>query len=261
MKKVYLLSFLFISIITFGQGFDSFASGIKINNTIYNTTASAPIHQINPDASAQNFDGLNLGNFGQNSTCARITGGEIKTWKNASGNVCGSNLYWRVYPASASPSGSFNVVALSSISNCDLGTNIFTDGFGPCGNDDQKWKNYSVNADFVSSLIPGNYILEIYFDFTGSDVNSNTCETTKYISNSGANFKASFTISNPTCNPTVSATILCEGDVLTLTANPANGTAPYTYSWTGPNGYTSGAQNPNITTTLASAGNLFINNN
>ena len=253
--KLKITSFflLFFTVCSFSQNFGSFASGIKINNTIYNTTASAPVQQIDPSSSALSFDGGNLGVFGQNATCAKITGGEVKTWKNTLGNVCGAVLNWRVYP-SGSPSGSFNAVSLSTISECNTGTGIFNDGLGPCGNGDQKWKDYSLNSSFINGLTEGNYILEIYFSYSGSDVSSTTCETTKQINNSGANFKATFAISNPTCNPTVSSTTLCEGDILTLTANPANGIAPYTYNWTGPNSYTSNIQNPTIIATSLNSG-------
>ncbi|WP_298121957.1 gliding motility-associated C-terminal domain-containing protein [Flavobacterium sp.] len=253
MKKIYIIVFLLLSSITFSQNFDSFASGIKISNTVYNTTGNG-VNQINPNPSATLFNGVNLGSFGQNSTCARITGGEIKTWKTSLGNVCSANLYWRVYPSSASPTGSFNTIPLSTISDCDTSNSTFFDGLGPCSNGDQKWKNYSTNVDFISSLLPGNYVLEIYYDFTGSDVSASTCETTKYISNFGNNFKANFTISNPSCAPTVSPTTVCEGNTISLTANPTNGVAPYTFSWTGPNGFTSNNENPTLVATLASGG-------
>lgn len=252
MKKIYLLSILLISTLSIAQNFGSFASGLKINNTIYNVSASAPIHQTDPSATALYFDGANLGNFGQNSTIANISGAEIKTWKNASANVCSGNLKWRVY--SNTPTGIFNSYNLAAVSDCNSSTNLFIDGLGPCGGNDQKWKNYSTNSNFITGLTPGSYTLEIYFDYSGSEVSSSTCETVKYISNSGANYKANFTISNPTTNPTASSTNLCEGDQLTLTANPANGVEPYTYNWTGPNGYTSNLPNPIISTTLSSAG-------
>ncbi|WP_290866955.1 immunoglobulin domain-containing protein, partial [Flavobacterium sp.] len=261
MKKIYLLVALFLSIFSYSQNFDSFASGVKINSTVYNVTSSAPIQQINPAPDAQNFDGSNLGTFGQNSSCAKITGGEIKTWKTASGNVCGTTLNWRVYPASASPSGSFNSVPLTTISECDLSTNAFYDGFGPCSNNDQKWKDYSINIDFVNSLTTGNYILEIYYTLTGSDVNASTCETIKYINNSGLNYKASFTVSNPITDPTASSTSVCEGESLTLIANPSGGVSPYTFSWTGPNGFTSTDENPiinNISLSNAGAYSLIV---
>src|SRR3970282_1821223 len=130
MKKNYLFIAVLFLIYSFGygQGFGQFASAIKINNTIYNTTGVAP-NKINTDLSAPDFDGSSLGTFGANSTCAKITAGEIKIWKNGTGNVCSANILWRVYPTS-SPSGSFNTIPLSNVIDC--GGSIFNDGLGPC---------------------------------------------------------------------------------------------------------------------------------
>lgn len=259
MKKYYLFGILFLSVFSYSQNFGDFASGIKINNTIYNTSGVAP-NQINSSFGALDFDSQNLGVWGQNSSCAKITGGEIKTWKNTFGNVCSAKLYWRVYPI-GNPSGIFNVIPLSTISDCDTSTNAFYDGLGPCSNGDQKWKEYNLNIDFVNGLIPGSYILEIYYDYTGSDASNSTCETTKYISNNNNNYKATFTISNPTTNPNVSSISICVGGNLTLTANPSGGVTPYTFKWTGPNGFTSTAENPvisNIPTLNSGIYSVFI---
>ncbi|RMH00936.1 MAG: hypothetical protein D6706_02835, partial [Chloroflexi bacterium] len=63
-------------------------------------------------------------------------------------------------------------------------------------------------------------------------------------------------------NPTVSASSnspICEGATLNLGATPGGGAAPYTYSWSGPNGFTSTSQNPSITgATLAAAGTYSV---
>ncbi|WP_310377485.1 gliding motility-associated C-terminal domain-containing protein [Flavobacterium sp.] len=258
MKKIYLFCFLTLSIFSYGQIFGEFASGIRINNTIYNTSGISP-NLINSDPGALTFDGVSLGVYGQNSSCGEITAGEIKTFKNASANVCSATINWRVYLASGSPSGIFNTISLNTVTNCNTGTSVFNDGLGACANGDQKWKDYGLNIDFVNSLLPENYILEIYYSFTGSDVSTSTCETTKYISNSGANFKASFTISKPTTSPSASSTSICEGDSLTLTSNPSGGVLPYTFSWTGPNGYTSTDENPVITnTTISNSGTYSV---
>ena len=61
------------------------------------------------------------------------------------------------------------------------------------------------------------------------------------------NSKSNLILAAPTSNPKASSTALCEGETLTLTANPSGGIAPYTFSWTGPNGYVSTDENPVIT--------------
>ena len=216
MKKNYLLCILLLSLISYSQNFDSFASGIKINNTTYNLTGSSP-NEINPGGPV--YNGTNLGNFKQNSTCANITAGEIKTFKQASSNVCSATLKWRVYPA-GSPAGSFSAIPLLPVFECNLVTNIFNDGFGSCVANDQKWKDYTLNTSFVNSLSPGNYTLEIFYEFTGSNTSTVTCETTKYINNSGTNYKASFTILSPTltCPANITANVgagSCTASVIT----------------------------------------------
>ncbi len=253
-SKLLLLTYIFISFSTFSQNFGSFASGIKINNTLYNTSFSAAIHQINSSPGALNFDGSNLGSFGQNSVNNLITASEIKTFKTVFGNVCSGTLNWRVYPVGM-PSGTYNAIALNTVTDCNIGTSVFNDNLGPCGNGDQKWKDYSLNTNFIHLLGAGNYTLEIFYSYTGSNVNNNTCEETKFINNGGANFKANFTIYSPSSSPTALPNPICEGNTLNLTANPTGGIAPFTFVWTGPNGFTSTLQNPTIpNVVLANAG-------
>ncbi|QBN19142.1 HYR domain-containing protein [Flavobacterium nackdongense] len=216
MKNFYFFILLFFSYcICFAQDFGQFASGIRINGSIYNTTG---------DIGITPFQDANLGTFGANSPCAKITAGEIKTWKNISANVCGAKIYWRVYPTSASPSGSFNFIILPFGSNCSSG--VFADGVGTCNTGDQKWKDYSLNIDFISGLGPNNYILEIYYEYTGSNSSTSTCEATKFISNFGSNFKANFTITSPTisCPANITQNIdsgLCSASI--VTQNPTIG--------------------------------------
>ncbi len=64
--------------------------------------------------------------------------------------------------------------------------------------------------------------------------------------------------------PTLTATAsnnspLCAGATLNLTASAAGGIAPYTYSWTGPNGFTSLLQNPTLANVgSANSGNYVV---
>ena len=79
--------------------------------------------------------------------------------------------------------------------------------------------------------------------------------------NPEAHYKVNLTVANPTSSPTASSTSICEGSSLTLTANPAGGVAPYTFSWTGPNNYASTAENPvinNITQSNAGTYSLVV---
>jgi hypothetical protein len=95
----------------------------------------------------------------------------------------------------------------------------------------------------------------IYRVIVGPDVSSLSSTTCVAASNS-------LTL---TVNPSPSATIssnspLCSGSSLNLTSSPSGGTSPYTYSWSGPNSFSSTSQNPSIanTTTAASGTYSFI---
>lgn len=54
-------------------------------------------------------------------------------------------------------------------------------------------------------------------------------------------------------------TAVCLGNTLNLAANLTGGSSPYTFSWTGPNGFTSDLENPSIpNTTAANAGTYTL---
>lgn len=55
----------------------------------------------------------------------------------------------------------------------------------------------------------------------------------------------------------VSNSPVCAGKTVYLTVFPAGGTAPYTYSWTGPNGFSSTQQNPSINNVSAAANGVY----
>ncbi|MEA5457732.1 hypothetical protein VB796_01700 [Arcicella sp. LKC2W] len=51
--------------------------------------------------------------------------------------------------------------------------------------------------------------------------------------------------------------IVCAGKTANIGITPANGTAPYSYTWTGPNGFTSTSQNPVIPAITASQAGVY----
>ncbi len=214
-----------ISILT--EGFGDFASGTAIsangNNTVYNTTGTGA-DEITPGGA--NLNGAALGAFNPHSGSLSIFGGEIKTFKNI-GNVCSATMYYRVY-AVGSTAGAFTAVSLPTVVDCvDTDSNgipdTFADGLGPCSPNDQKWKDYSLNID-LTNRCAGNYRLEVYYAYTGSNCSNGDCSETKLINNNGNNYIATFSI-NDIAAPSASVTQpTCSSPAATITAtSPANG--------------------------------------
>lgn len=169
MRKIYslfLILFAFVSYSAQATGiFESYAV-LNINgggNTYYDLQATTG----NPD-----FNGMDLGTFTNGQTLVFV-GGENKTWKNGGGDVTGGRIHYRVY--TGTPSGSFSNVSFNWIQ--DL------------GNGDQKWGATTGTTNVLSGLPNGEYTLEVYTE-------AYTNEGTKYSNNGGANYKATFTVSN-----------------------------------------------------------------
>ena len=169
MRKIYslfLILFAFVSYSAQATGiFESYAV-LKINgggNTYYDLQATTG----NPD-----FNGLDLGTFTNGQTLVFV-GGENKTWKNSGGDVTGGRIHYRVYMET--PSGSFSNVSFNWIQNL--------------GNGNQKWGATTGTTNVLSGLPNGEYTLEVY---TEADTNLGP----RYSNNDGANYKATFTVSN-----------------------------------------------------------------
>ena len=121
-------------------------------------------------------------------------------------------------------------------------------------------KNYLLIAIFLSFFSFNSFaiVIEINSNKTNLKENSSSSQTN---SNPELIKKTNLVLADPTVNPTASSTAICEGDNLTLTANPSGGVAPYTFFWTGPNGYVSSIENPvinNVGTANAGTYSLYI---
>ncbi|SEG50543.1 Por secretion system C-terminal sorting domain-containing protein [Halpernia humi] len=223
MKKIYLLLLVFLGLIgisaqTIGI-YESYAI-LSINggtDTFYDMQAST----ANPD-----FQGANLGTFGSTESLV-IKGGQNKTYKNSGGNVTGGNLYYRVYQT-GSPSGTFTGINFSFISND-----------GGAGN--QTWGSASGTTNIISGLtVPGNYTIEIYTEATGYP-------STVYSSNSGNNYKATFTLSQTISTSSITGSPFCLGSSISV---------PYTITGTFNSGNTFTAQLSDASGSFASPTNI-----
>ncbi len=200
-----------------GQSFGTFASAVWITDcnqsNFFNTSGIGP-NLIGPVGNV--FEGANLGVHTQNSGTLLLRGAEVKTFKNpASSNVCVVKMYYRIYPVSGTP-GAFISFTLPILDNCNVGPNTFPSG-GPCVAGDQKWQSVIPSLANLTSFTPGNYILEVYYDVTGSFTSTSLCNDLVFLSNGGNNYKANFSIQAPTLVSTNPSS--CNGTEGSITIN------------------------------------------
>lgn len=196
MKKVLLTLFSTIYLFTAQAGFGIWASAVYINvngtSQFYSTSLLNDPNSIG----SVNF-GSNLGTFLSNSGNLLINGAEIKTYKDNGGNVCGGVLYYTVYPKNNRPgSPVFTPITLNFLCDCS-GGNFNSCGGGACTHGkDQKWQKMDHAGD-LTQLGTGDYVLELYYQISGSNTSGN-CDEFSYESNGGGNFTAEFSIASPT---------------------------------------------------------------
>ena len=150
--------------------FDGYAI---LNGTYYDLVTATG----NPD-----FQGANLGNFLSSSSIT--LGGEIKTYKNGSDNICGGKIWYSIYPAAGSP-GTFTSIALPY----DV---VYGDQ--PSGMSiNQQWQA----TPGTSITLPANagaYKIAVYVTDSGDGSGGCTFDPFHTNNNSGAYWVADFTV-------------------------------------------------------------------
>ncbi len=234
----FLLLFLLCSYTSSkAQTFGTFASAVWLtdcNQSNFFNTSGSTSNLIGPPANV--FDNANLGVHSQNSATLILRGAEVKTFKNPGvANVCGVRLYYRVYLQSSSP-GAFSIIDLPFLDDCDVPNSQFPSG-GPCSAGDQKWQRVIPNGTTVpyapvnlTAYPAGNYILEVYYDVTGSFTSTSACNDVVLLNNGGANYKATFSIQAPTLASTNPTT--CNGTEGSVTINGLVPGTTYTVNYT-----------------------------
>ncbi|MBC7495014.1 MAG: hypothetical protein H7221_08400, partial [Flavobacterium sp.] len=240
--------------------FGSFASAVKLKKNIncnnqseefYNTSGGG-VNLIGPVANE--FNNSFLGVYQQNSANLILKGGQVKTFKSTGANLCGVKLKYRIYPLS-NVSGTYSVLDFPFYDNCVGGT---FPTLGNCVDGDQKWQEIANNLDLTNNL-PGNYVVELFYEIKGDNNSTSSCNDTKVLNNGGINFKANFTIQNTPLysglNPTE-----CNGNDGSITIAGLSPNTNYSLTYTdnlvvvGPTVYTT-ASNGNILITNLNAGN------
>jgi hypothetical protein len=140
--------------------------------------AANTYYDLNAATANIDFNSLNLGSFNPAYNSLLLKGGEHNVWKCGGCDLTSTRLNYRIYPT-ASAGGGFSQMNLPYSSGWNNG----------CGGQDQIWSVNSNSINVLSGLSPGTYFLEVYSDATV------TCSGgTVYASNSGSNYKATFTV-------------------------------------------------------------------
>lgn len=171
MRKFYyllltLLSFSFYNAQDAGV-FESYVV-LNINN------AGNTYYDLQANTGNVDFNTLDLGSFDAATQSLVFSGGEMKTWKNSGADVTGGKIFYRIY--SGVPTGSFSEVSFGFIENLPNAG-------------DQKWGATTGSNNVLNGLSIGTYTLEVYIEaYTNIGIKSSN--------NSGANYKATFSVTN-----------------------------------------------------------------
>src|SRR5262245_59709242 len=232
-------------IITFPSGSTQNVTPADMNTTVVGpapcgTTTIKPMTVVNYTLTAQDIaagSALFVFNFS----------GGVSTLPNAQGQC--------ILPVSASPAQSVSIVALPSCSVapanqavCAGGSATFTaSSTGPAagGPFTFSWTGPAgftatgptITINNAQAANGGTYTATITDQFGCTS----TCTATLVVN------------PNPTCTIAPATQAVCAGASATFTATVSSGTAPFTISWTGPNGFT--ATGPTITINNAQAAN------
>ena len=242
MKKplAVLLCIINIAVLTNisqAQSFGTFASAVWLSDcnqsNFFNTTGSGA-DLFGPAGNV--FTNSNLGVHTQNSSTLILRGGGVKTFKIPGvANVCSVRLNYRIYLQSDVP-GAFNIIDLPFLDDCNVPMSQFPSG-GPCVAGDQKWQRVIADGTTVpyapvnlTNFAPGNYVLEVYYDVTGSNTSTTGCTDAVVLDNGGNYYKAFFSIQSPTFasnNP-----VTCNGTEGYITISGLVAGATYSVNYT-----------------------------
>lgn len=173
--SLFLFVAFFATSLTSLAAWDIYKTGLQINGIYLDAQPTSP---------SSDFANYHFGRFSPSGNIT-LNFAELFTFKNGGDDVCDENrLFYRVYrTCDAAPA--FTGLLLSF--SCENGGSCF----GTTNLGDQRWAANS-GVNLISGLTaPGQYVIEIYFESRGTP---GTCATSKFASNSGANYIAYFTL-------------------------------------------------------------------
>ena len=193
MRIIYALfiSLLCLTSLTSQAQWGVYKTGVSVNGVF---------HDCQWTSAAPDFNGGYLGRFNPGDAL-NVNFAEVLTWKNGTSNVCQPTMFYRVY-RTCDPAPGFTAYPVAFCCN-QGGLNCPAAGGGLCGPDvnnpgDQKWWTNAPAVNWLTGLSSfGSYVVEIYFEIPGDDVNPAGCGSPSQFSNNGGNnFRAYFELGN-----------------------------------------------------------------
>ncbi|MEC5395706.1 alpha-amylase family glycosyl hydrolase [Bergeyella sp. RCAD1439] len=171
MNRILFFVVFFFCFIGFRAGTGIYQTYVFLESGSGVQTYDAMASTSNPD-----FNEVYLGEF-SSASVLKLKGGEVKTWKDGSGDVFGANLYYRTYRKGEEASGFQSITLQWNSNNVDGNPN------------NQLWKNDQVSVSLLDGLSVGDYVIDIYFD---ADSN----EGLKKDDRSGLYYRATFKVTD-----------------------------------------------------------------
>ncbi|CAN5613741.1 hypothetical protein BH10BAC3_BH10BAC3_14220 [soil metagenome] len=222
--------FLFILIIFSAPFIAKAQSGIFESYAIISANGAAnTYYDLNASTANTDFEGASLGTFFSGNTLV-LNGAQNKVYKCNTDDITASTFFYRIYKTT-DPAPAFTSSTIFFTSN---------DPGAGAGCQNQTWESAGAGINVLAGLTtPGNYYIEIYTTADYSFTSGGGGSGTHVANNSGANYKAQFTLSSDcvsgisvspatqtVCRNTASTPITA---TITVAAN--SGAGAITYQW------------------------------
>lgn len=167
-----------------------------VNLTSCETTATGDYFNVTGGTIAPAtdvFTGTPYGTYVQGSGNFMLNGGQLRSTKTATSNVCEVYMYYRVYETSTAPPA-FTSIQLNLYDTCSGG--VYPIEGSACSTGEQIWDNTAAAVD-LTAYAAGDYTVEVYYELVGDNDSPTACDgDIVTLNNSGNNYIANFSIQN-----------------------------------------------------------------
>ncbi|RYH72181.1 HYR domain-containing protein [Flavobacteriaceae bacterium 144Ye] len=169
------------------------------------------------------FNNFNLGTYNLGNDLI-IKGFQNKTDKCNTDDILNAELYYRIYPQSATPTG-FSSISTTNVINQEDNPNC-NPTMPPNADSRQTWEDNTQNINITNGLAPGDYYFEVYSTSNYTWTASGGGSGIHTADNTGAFYRATFRADNPptaNCITTLTVYLDATGNASINTTDINNG--------------------------------------